>query len=832
MIRVKNKKVIHRLSDRSFSASKTRNIIAVIAIALTALLFTSLFTMGFGAVESLQRASMTMTGGDGHASIKYVTDEEYDAVYGHPLIKEMAYCRMLSDSVDNQALIKRHTEFWYCDDLGLKYTFAEPTTGHKPQKENEVIADTKTLELLGVPLEVGTSLSLELNVHGRQVTRDFVLSGWWESDPGFNVGQIFASRAYVDTHLGELNNTYYQDYSVTGAITGYIKFESSMNIEENLNRVLTESGFSTEDGAPNYIKIGINWAYMSTGMELDMGTVIALICALLLFVFTGYLIIYNIFLISVLRDIRFYGLLKTIGTTGRQLHAIIRRQALILSLMGIPLGLIAGFFVGRALVPSLIAQTNFAGSAVSVSPNPLIFVGAAFFALITVFISTNKPGKIAAKVSPVEAVGYTDNDQSIGKKLKKSKKGGSPGRMAFSNLSRNKKRTILVILSLALSIVLTNTVFTLSQSVNVNKALEKFSDSDFLIGHADLFNYKYGGIDSALSESFIAAVEGQEGFETGGRLYGTWGSYTSESSRQTMNKWPDGVFSTDIYGLDEFPFSRLKLVDGEFDEDKLASGNYILEGVKADDYGNTEESHSFNHKVGDILTLTVGDSVREMTVVGHVIANPNTNTNGSWVGSTFFLPGDVYRELTGNTFAMGYAFNVWDEREEDIEDFMKEYTGIVEPTMNYESKFTALAGLESMQSTAILIGGGLAVIIGLIGVLNFINAILTGILTRHREFAMLQSIGMTRKQLIKMLCYEGVLYVSLTAASSILLSLVCSLLIVRPLCGQIWFMSYRFIVWPLVLILPLLFLLGIIVPYIMYYATNKQSIVERLRIAG
>ena len=187
--------------------------------------------------------------------------------------------------------------------------------------------------------------------------------------------------------------------------------------------------------------------------------------------------------------------------------------------------------------------------------------------------------------------------------------------------------------------------------------------------------------------------------------------------------------------------------------------------------------------------------------------------------------------MVGSTLPV-YAFNVWDDREEDIEDFLKEYTGRVEPTMNYESKFTALAGLESMQSTAILIGGGLAVIIGLIGVLNFINAILTSILTRHREFAMLQSIGMTHKQLIKMLCYEGVLYVSLTAASSILLSLVCSLLIVRPLCGQIWFMSYRFIVWPLVLILPLLFLLGIIVPYIMYYATNKQSIVERLRIAG
>lgn len=832
MIRVKNREAIRRLADRSFSAAKTRNIIAVIAIVLTALLFTSLFTMGFGAVESIQRAAMIMSGGDGHASIKYVTDEEYEVVREHPLIREMAYCRLLSDSVDNEALIKRHTEFWYYDDVGLKYAFVELAAGQKPQKANEVIADTTTLGLLGVPLEVGANLTLELSVHGKQVTRNFTLAGWWESDPGFNIGQIFASRAYAYAHQGELQNSYYEDSSVTGTITGYIKFKNSLNIAENLNIVLTESGFSMIEGAPNYMQTGVNWAYMSADMELDMGIVIALVLALLLFVLTGYLIIYNIFQISVLRDIRFYGLLKTIGVTGRQLRTIIRRQAIMLSLIGIPLGLLAGFFVGKELVPSLMAQTTYAGSAVSVSPNPLIFAGATVFTLFTTFISAHKPGKIAASVSPVEAVGYTDNDSLSGKKLKRSEKGGSPGRMALANLARNRKRTILVVLSLALSIVLTNIVFTVSQSVNVTKALEQFSDSDFLIGHANLFNFGYDGVDSALSESFIAAVEGQESFEIGGRLYGTWGSYTSENSRQTINRWPDGFFFTALYGLDEFPFSSLQLVDGELDASKLATGNYILEGVQPDDYGNLETGDSFNHRVGDVLNLTIEDNIREVTVLGHVIANSNTNTDGRWVGSAFFLPGDVYREFTGNSYAMSYAFNVADDKETDFEDFLKEYTGRIEPIMSYKSKFTALAGLEGIRNTAVLIGGVLALIIGLIGVLNFINAILTGILTRHREFAMLQSIGMTRRQLIKMLCFEGGSYAALTAISSALLSLGSSLLIVRPLCEQIWFMSYRFVVWPLVLILPLLFVLGALVPYIVYRATNKQSIVERLRIVG
>jgi ABC-type antimicrobial peptide transport system, permease component len=830
MFRNNNGAVAKRLAKRSLHADKRRNIIAVIAIALTALLFTSVFTMGFGFVESIQRATMIMSGGDGHAAIKYVTDEEYEKVSRNPLVKEMAYCRMLSDSVDNESLIKRHTEFWYDDDVGLKFGFAEPTGGHKPVAENEVIADTKTLELLGVPLEVGAPVALDLTVHGKRVRRQFVLTGWWGSDPGFNIGQIFTSRAYVDARLDELQNTYDRDSSVTGTITGYIKFKNSLNIEKNLETVLTESGYSMDEKAPNYIATGINWAYLSTGTKLDTGTAIGLFCAMALFVFAGYLIIYNIFQISVLKDIRFYGLLKTIGTTNRQLRSVIRRQAVLLSLIGIPLGLLTGFFVGKAFVPTLMARSSYAGSAVSVSPHPLIFVGAAAFALITVFISTYKPGKIAAKVSPLEAMDYNEVSEGNLKKLKKSQNSARPEQMALSNLGRNKKRTALVILSLSLSIILANTVFTLSQSVDVNKALQKFNASDFLIGHADLFNHKYIGADSALSESFIEAVAKQAGFEKGGRLYGTGGSYTSQNSNQTMNKWPDGSYSTAVYGLDPFPFSRLDLVDGELDTKKLSSGDYVLEGVKADDNGNVE-ADSFNHKVGDKITLKCGDSVREMTVLGHVIVNPDTNTDGTWTGSAFYLPADVFKKLTGVEYTMSYAFDVSGDQESGMETFLKQYTDSVEPTMSYTSKFTALSGLKGIRDTAILVGGALSLIIGLIGILNFINAVLTGILSRRREFAMLQSIGMTRKQLKAVLCWEGGCYAVLTAIVSVILSVCCSLLIVRPFSANVWFMSFRFVFWPLEIILPVLLGLALWIPMIAYRSTVRQSLVERLREA-
>lgn len=326
----------------------------------------------------------------------------------------------------------------------------------------------------------------------------------------------------------------------------------------------------------------------------------------------------------------------------------------------------------------------------------------------------------------------------------------------------------------------------------------------------------------------MKAVAKQPGFEGGGHLYGTWGSYTSQTSRQTMNKWPDGSYFTAIYGLDPFPFSRLNLVDGELDKEKLATGDYVLEGVKADDYGNVETT-SFNHKVGEKVTLKCRNEIREMTVWGHVVVNLDANADGAWTGSAFYLPSDVFQKITGVKYAMSYAFDVAGDQETAMETFLKQYTDSVEPMMGYQSKSTALSSLEGIRSTAILIGGGLVLIIGLIGILNFINTVLTSILARRREFAMLQSIGMTRKQLKTVLHWEGGCYAAFTAIVSIILSVCCSLLIVWPFSANVWFMDFRLVLWQLAVILPVLFAQAIWIPILEYRSTDRQSLVERLR---
>ena len=174
----------------------------------------------------------------------------------------------------------------------------------------------------------------------------------------------------------------------------------SRQIEQDLNQILASHGYQSETPGENYIDTGINWGYTGAQLSDSMDPVTAAVIAgmLLLILLTGYLIIYNVFQISVAGDIRFYGLLKTIGTTGRQLKRIIRYQALALSALGIPLGLLAGWLIGGQLTPVIIARLDGVSDVVSVSP--ALFLGSALFALFTVLLSCHRPGRMAARISP------------------------------------------------------------------------------------------------------------------------------------------------------------------------------------------------------------------------------------------------------------------------------------------------------------------------------------------------------------------------------------------------------------------------------------------------
>ena len=146
---VKNRKCIWKLSWRSLWASRKRNIIAIIAIALTTLLFTSLFTIIMSINSSYENYTFRQVGGYCHGTFKEVTEKQIQKIAAHSNIKEIGK-RISTGYIDSGAFAKVPAEVSFMDANCTKWSFAKPTTGHMPQSGKEIAMDTNALKLLGV----------------------------------------------------------------------------------------------------------------------------------------------------------------------------------------------------------------------------------------------------------------------------------------------------------------------------------------------------------------------------------------------------------------------------------------------------------------------------------------------------------------------------------------------------------------------------------------------------------------------------------------------------------------------------------------------------------
>ncbi|AVP63609.1 ABC transporter permease [Clostridium botulinum] len=810
-----NKAIIKKLTKNSIKANKIRNIFAIIAIAITTILFTSLFTIGMGMKNSIEQQTMRQVGGYAHGTFKYLTQNELEKLKKHPSIKEFGYSIMVN-SAENKELLKHYTEIRYATDTEAKMFFSTPAKGKMPEKESEIATDTAVLDLLGVQHKIGERIKVEYYIDKEKFSKEFVLSGFWESDEAMPASMMFVSKEFIHKNIGDRINKSHNPGDYVGVTNLDVMFRNSRNLEEKMERVITESGF-----APKSIATGVNWAYLSTNNDKDPSIIIAGVGALLLIIFTGYLIIYNIFQISVIKDIRFYGLLKTVGTTSKQIKKLIKNQALMLSFIGIPIGLILGYIIGNVLLPVIISTSTIKTSYISFSP--IIFIGSAVFAIITVLISCTKPGKIAAKVSPIEATRYVDATVKL-KKEKKSSNGGKIYNMAKYNMLRNKKKTILVIISISLSLIILNSVFTLIKGFSMDKYIGREVSSDFIAANANYFSMAkhFTTEDDVISEEMINNINKLDGIKGEGRIY-----YNVESNSIIFNGKKSRL---QLYGMDDFPLSKLNVVEGKIDLEKFKTGKYIIENLGSDDNGRirTEESKC---KIGDKVTIKLENNVvkqYEVMAKAELKYKMSVRYSGKDEPQMCISSSEFKKEIK-QPLIMSYVFDIDDKYEDKIEKFLNDYTKTIEPQMNYESKQKYKDDFKGMQNMILLVGGVTSLIIGVIGILNFINAMLTSIISRKREFAMLQSIGMTNKQLNKMLILEGVFYAVGSIVISIILGSIASLTIVKTIGNSLWFFEYKFILTPILSISPILVLISILVPFVIYVSVNKQTIVERLR---
>ena len=876
---VRNRGCIRRLSFRTLRAAWKRNVIAVVAIALTALLFTSLFTVALSINSSYETYTFLQIGGYCHGTFKEVSEEQARAIAAHPKVKAVGK-RTTIGFLDTGVFAKVPAEVSFMDDNCTTWSYAQPKTGHLPNAGKEVTMDTEALRLLGVEPTLGAQVTLTFTVGDKsqtayEKTDTFTLAGWWDYDELSPVHYINISQEYAQAVQAE------------AAAAGLKPFRTDLNvmmaspvdIRGQMERVDSDLGYSWEsDGGENVVRIGVNWGYTSArlGESVDSTTVLAGIAFLVLIIFTGYLIIYNIFQISVTGDIRYYGLLKTIGVTPRQLGWIIRWQACLLWAAGLPLGLLLGYGVGAWLTPVVMARTTFGAGVSTVSTSPLIFLAAALFTFLTVLLSCARPGRIAAKVSPVEAVKYTEAAGT--KKKRRGTRGAGVRQMALANLGRNRSKTVLVVLSLALSVVLLNVLVTFTGGIDTEKYLAKQSCADFIVSSTDYFRFRYG-TEEYFSQDMIADIQANTtqslsgcGYKWTGAIGWTseenWRAQrarlgfqdTSETALTQLSRRGTLVgMDVQLEGLDDSLFEKLTVVDGDLSPLFRADTNAIALAVPVDDYGNVIQSADYP-PIGSTQTITyvedayyidkrTGEKCDEntpeeylkyfvvrshdvdYTVCAYVTVPYAMSYRYGTLGYSFVLPvSKLARDGGKEPSPMVYLFDTPDSAaEETAERYLAALTGGENSGLMYESKATLRAEVASFRSMFLLLGGLLCAIIGLVGILNFFNAMMTSILSRRREFAVLQAMGMTGSQLKRMLLWEGLLYTLGSGLAAGLLSAALDPMLGRMLEKAFWFYRYQSSVSPAMVLLPVFALLGCAIPAAMYRRAAKQSVVERLR---
>ncbi|MDE6624739.1 MAG: ABC transporter permease, partial [Lachnospiraceae bacterium] len=544
--------------------------------------------------------------------------------------------------------------------------------------------------------------------------------------------------------------------------------------------------------------------------------------------------------------------------------------------------------VSVVLTPAVITALSINAPYVqTVSVSPFIFIGSAVFSLVTVFVSVRKPGKAAAKVSPIEALRFTEGNSIAGKRRKR-KQGASVSQMAWANLSRSKSRTVVTLLSMCLSLVLLNLTFTMTNSFDIEAYIGDLL-ADFVISDSGMVSGNVWEMESfpVLSTDALEMIEHRGNIAEAGRVYASKGAaYEFITEEQYINRWskdndnPEDLVREgmeyephknglvgdmiELYGMEPFCMGKLNVLAGDISklsntaEDKKYIA-FVCDNLK----GVEDDITKSRLQVGDTITIRYGDKMvfyglesgeiyekkedvpwegeeafyyRAMEwhdieyEVAALVTVPAQMSLG-YYGYTgrFLLDAESFIAETGVDDPIYYLCNMEESCVDKMEAFLSDYTENAAKDVYYDSRQQQINDFNDFYRMFLVTGISISFIIGLVGVLNFLNSIVTGILARRREFAVLQSVGMTGTQLKGMLITEGLCYAVGSVFVALLIFTAGSPVVSAGIQEIFPFMKYHFTIMPIFVILPFFVMIGILVPLVSYRMAVKKSVVERLR---
>lgn len=829
MFQNNNKAIVKKLTKRTLRTDKKRNFFIITAIALTALLIGSVFSIGMSLVESVKMNQIRLAGTVAHAAVGHPTASQIEQLNALDYVKVVGTGNNVGFVKNTPEMGKISLTLHYFDKTEweeLRSPAYVDIEGNYPEKENEIMVPLAVLKRLGIDtpyigMEIPLTYYTDSENKDALISESFRLSGWFTSY-GFVQSMNTAGVIFVSRELSQKNGkTVEKDGSAT------LMFDNESRVSEYCGALASDLGLSE-----NQPVVASETYDTNTGQSTT--TLIAL-CAIVVFlIFTGYLLIYNVLYISVSRDVRFYGLLKTLGTTPKQIKRIVIGQVLRLCLIGIPIGIILSLLLSLAFVPFFISELGAVSTEAVVSFSPFIYLGAVVFPLLTAILGASKPAKKAAGISPIEAQRYTGVE--VKTKNTRSSAHGKPYKMAFRNIFRDKKRAGVVLLSLFLGVTTFLTVTTLVFSMNIAKYIESAFESDFVLENSALPTQKF-------DKAFIDKLESLPGFEWLGVT--TWEKmsldYSPDAFGEYIANYPmqeqiANLTEKDIYenfrgfvlGVDgEMLMKSSNTLDNPIDIDAFERGEFAL--IATDNPDLLSNVHELTISPSYRSESENANSQKIKIPLGGFVPFEYKGV-GSGLAPTVLISNALMREWFSEPLVSKINLDVSSDYEQNALIALKQIMGN-DYEISLTSKMESMEEMNSAKMVLLVLGGGIALVIALIGILNFVNVMSVSIMVRKRELATLESIGMSRKQIRKLLICEGLGYAVITILLVLSIGNMVTYGIFKLFQQQTSYAVFTYPYIPVIITIMVILTICFFTPDTLYRSINKSTIVERLREA-
>ncbi|WP_099203127.1 ABC transporter permease [Miniphocaeibacter massiliensis] len=815
-------KLIRKIAYSNNKSNKTRSILVILSIILTTILLTSIGTFMYAAIKN-QADTADKLYGSYYGIFKRVTDNEITEMERKNAYTDIGKTAF-AGSVDSNSSIS----LVYNDKTTNKLTNIEDKLkeGSFPNKNNEITGSKELFKELGFSdVKIGDTITLNsrFDNNSKFEEKEFVISGLLNNE---NIE--IRDKSYV----AYVSEEFYENESQGNNIySAYFRINENIEINgNNQEEVIKDLG---KDLSLEENQVDVNNFYLMFTLQPKTDLIVGVIVVALLVIIFSIIVIYNIFQIGILQKVQEYGKIKALGATKKQLKKIVVKEGMSLAFIAIPIGLLLGVFVGTNILNFIMDESSKNPLAMVANSKInyvsvymlLILVVVSILVLITVRISLIKPTRIVSKIFPIEAIRY-QGTRKVTKIKRKGKKTLRLKNIIFSNFSANKTRTIKTIFTMGLSCVL----FVVIANIAGNFDAEFEAKKDVMYGKFYI-SLDYSFNDTAYPENNLDNILKNNPISK--ELINEIKNIPNVKEIKTRNIMTTREISdskkseyTDIMVIDDEDFYILK---NENEEKYLGNTNY-KDIVEKDGllYSSAYYLKQDGYKLNQDIKLDINSK--------------NTNKElSSTIEGAFprFLP--TTWAITEETFQdLGLEENigfVWVDCEDKYEDeVLKELENIIgnNKQISMMTYSDSLTQAESIMYITKIASYAFLVIIGLIGFMNMANTIIISIITRKQEFGVLQAVGMTNKQLNRMLQTEGLIFTIGTIAISLLLGLPLGYFAFYYLKDKVGLMGLNIYHIPykeiIIMILAIALLQGIL-SFVLLRNVKKESLVDRIRFS-